>query len=551
MARNFVLKMPLKRLLKLPFFVICLLFFSCEDESPVQFYVSENTAALLGNSRAAREGILDFSKQKKYEYRFDESFSVPANASMEIEFEITKKPAGEDRCSLTLDMGQFSWQIPVNFNDGGVRYFVPVHDSFDGRFNISAEENNAVVISIVSIDFTDRWFGYIRIPDGFDLRTPFVTANKDGSYKIDVPPSFISNGYFPEIQAVFSYEKTAVMEFSGKILETYTENKMISVPASYFERERVAFPKETLLYADDVSTFILKPSAPPVFPEPIKADPAFVLNWKNWRNKNYEVFRWDRFPSILIFDFADYDIQDKMLKRLAFFVEKTGFRGRLAPDSEIKDLHAWNAHDYRARDLAAFFDAAKKANFPLSAEEKELEKILLNEKIIRESSASGTAGYTEGVGGIISISRESADYLRRTFMTHEAFHGIFFIDEDFRNFSRARWDKLPAAAKKFIISYFEFQQYDIKDEYLLINEFMAHVLQQSVSGAADYFGRNLPLRLESTWRASALPKKDEASGTWPILAAAFTAEAEAFSAYVNRRWGLAAGRVWGLQIWNK
>jgi hypothetical protein len=75
-----------------------------------------------------------------------------------------------------------------------------------------------------------------------------------------------------------------------------------------------------------------------------------------------------------------------------------------------------------------------------------------------------------------------------------------------------------------------------------------YVLQQPVSGAADYFGRNLPLRLESTWRASALPKKDETSGTWPVLAAAFITEAEAFSTYVNRRWGLAAGRVWGLQI---
>jgi len=80
---------------------------------------------------------------------------------------------------------------------------------------------------------------------------------------------------------------------------------------------------------------------------------------------------------------------------------------------------------------------------------------------------------------------------------------------------------------------------------------MAHVLQQPVSQAAEYFGHNLPLRLESTWRVSALPKKNEASGTWPTLAAAFTAEAEAFSEYVNNRWGMAAGRVWGIQIKDK
>jgi len=38
------------------------------------------------------------------------------------------------------------------------------------------------------------------------------------------------------------------------------------------------------------------------------------------------------------------------------------------------------------------------------------------------------------------------------------------------------------------------------------------------------------------------------SDTWPDLADAFTAEAEAFSVYVRQRWGLAAGRVWSLRV---
>jgi hypothetical protein len=237
-------------------------------------------------------------------------------------------------------------------------------------------------------------------------------------------------------------------------------------------------------------------------------------------------------------------VQDRLLKRLAFFVEKTGFRGRLAPDAEIADLHGWNAHDYRAEDLALFFDAARRSYFPLSGEERGLETILLNEGVIRET----TGGIAAGSGGIISVSRESADYLRFRFMVHEGFHGLFFIDEDFRDFSRRRWERLPATAKRFIVSFFEYQQYDIKDEYLLINEFMAHILQQPVSQAGEYFGRNLPSRLETSWRRTALPPKDNASGSWPSLAAVFTSETEAFSAYVNQRWGLAAGRVWGLVV---
>jgi hypothetical protein len=241
----------------------------------------------------------------------------------------------------------------------------------------------------------------------------------------------------------------------------------------------------------------------------------------------------------VIFAYADYAVQARMLNRLAFFVEKAGFRGRLAHDREIAGLHGWNAHDYRAEDLARFFEIANKTNFPLLAEERELENILLDCGIIINSGGMIMAGD----GGLISISRESPDYLRYRFMAHEGFHGIFFIDEDFRNFSRERWQQLSAQAKRFIISYFGFQQYDTNDEYLLINEFMAHILQIPVPQAAGYFGITLPSRLENSWRQADLPARDQSSGSWPVLAAAFTREAEVFSAYVGSRWGLAAGRV--------
>jgi len=286
--------------------------------------------------------------------------------------------------------------------------------------------------------------------------------------------------------------------------------------------------------------------------EPVTADPGIVLSYptEKWRDRRYEVFRWDAFPEILIFDTADYDVQDRLFKRLAFFVEKAGFRGRLAPDAEIAALHGWNAHDYRALDLANFFEAARKSNFPLLREERELETILLDAGIIRKNSASEIV---QGSGAIISLSRESDKTdrsLRPRFMAHEGFHGIFFIDEDFRNFSRQRWEIFPAAAKKFLLSFFEFQAYDINDQYLVVNEFMAHLLQQSVSQAAWYFGEQQPNRMIATspWRRASLPEKAAVSSSgnpyWPDIAAAFTAEGEAFSRYVNQRWGLAAGRVW-------
>jgi hypothetical protein len=289
---------------------------------------------------------------------------------------------------------------------------------------------------------------------------------------------------------------------------------------------------------------MLSAAQTPSFPEqPIIADPGIILNYpqQNWRDPRYEFFQWKDFPAILIFDTADYQVQDALFKRLAFFTEKAGFRGRLAADREIADLHGWNAHDYRAEDLAAFFEAAQNTEFPLSPEERELEAILQAAGIIRRTE---TGAWSTGTGAVISLSRESPEYLRSQFMVHEGFHGLFFIDEDFRTFSRSRFERLDPTAKRFLLSFFDYQGYDVQDSYLMINEFMAHVLQQPVSHAASYFGEYLAARIDaSPWRRTVLPPRDAASHSWPDLARAFHREAETFSGYVNRRWGLVAGRV--------
>ncbi|MDR0524714.1 MAG: hypothetical protein LBG90_02445 [Spirochaetaceae bacterium] len=277
---------------------------------------------------------------------------------------------------------------------------------------------------------------------------------------------------------------------------------------------------------------------------PITADPKTVLQYpqERWRDARYELFRWADFPSILIFDTASYEIQDRLFKRLAFFVEKAGFRGRLALNEEIADQHGWNAHDYRPEDMSAFFEKARQTRFTLNWEEGELADILLTAGILRQSEAGE---FLPGTGAMVSISRESPDYLRSRFMVHEGFHGIFFIDEEFRTFSRRRFDNFPSLGKRFILSFFDYQHYDVKDSYLVVNEFMAHLLQQSVSQAGEYFGKTLASRIDaSSWRRAILPPKDEATGSWPDLAKAFQTEAAAFSEYVNRRWGFTAGRVW-------
>jgi len=137
------------------------------------------------------------------------------------------------------------------------------------------------------------------------------------------------------------------------------------------------------------------------------------------------------------------------------------------------------------------------------------------------------------------------------FLVHESFHGLFFIDPEFQEFAGARWKKLDLKAKRFLAGYFSLDslQYDTANEYLMKNELMAYVLQQNVGAASHYFGSVLPSRLYRTgWGRSFLPPQDRKTGTWPLLARLFTAEAQAFNRFVQERYGLTAGKVWRLTI---
>jgi hypothetical protein len=294
---------------------------------------------------------------------------------------------------------------------------------------------------------------------------------------------------------------------------------------------RVAFNK-TLPVIDPGSRF-----------SPISADPHLILEWPqaSWRRNDREIFSWDRFPSILIFDTADYAVQDRFFKRLAFFVEKQGFKGKLATDGEIASLHAFNAHDYRADSLAEFFEAARANDFPLNAEETELRDILLAEGIIRKDGPS----YEGGAGAVLSISRQSLPYLRYMFVAHEGFHGIYFIDPDFRAKVAEVYRSMDSQAIRFLETYFSVVDslgYDTTDAYLMENEFMGYLMQQSVDKVAPYFTGTISERFVRY--GGDLKLADYIKRT---NAAEFVRAASELNDYVFGRWGIAGGRT-GLYI---
>ena len=230
----------------------------------------------------------------------------------------------------------------------------------------------------------------------------------------------------------------------------------------------------------------------------VRTDPGLILNYnqKNWRVKEYEVFEWDRYPGILLFDILDYDIQNDFFRRLAYFVEKRGYKGKLWSDEVLADKHGYNAHDYSADSLAAFFNKATEENFPLNEAEQTLKKILIVNGLLIQDGDYVKAGE----GGIVSISRESDAALRAKLLAHEAWHTLFFRDEDFRNFVAAVYYTFDPDSRQFLLDFFESQTglgYDIEDEYLMHNEFMAYILQQRLKDVPEYFvGRT---NLWSVW----------------------------------------------------
>jgi hypothetical protein len=555
---------------------------SCTYKKPAAFPVYGADRVLYALSKEGVSGSLSFADPKELRYAFEEALLVPPNASLELAYSIRERgmPLGDGtvlagyRLVMRVE-GEASWALPLDASFLGIsgsppeiiRYAAPVSGPLLDALTFSLEREEAgsgaipaAVFQIRSLSLIPRWYGFAGedpSPGGGGtlLATPFVFRDdRDPAgpvlidppvqYRISGPLSLFARGAAEGRAGRFRYEYSGGGATGGATGGGIGGGGGLS-PAGLFIPPGALPPEPYPAGAggEGLSALELRLATVRAFPaEPVPADPGLITGYSReaWRDPRYEVFQWEAFPSILIFDTADYAVQDRLFKRLAFFTEKAGFRGRLATDREIAELHGWNAHDYRAEDLARFFEAARLSDFPLLAEERELRSVLLEADIIRLSGA----GYAAGAGAVISISRESADYLRSLFMVHEGFHGLFFIDEEFRDFSRGRWEQLSETARRFILSYFDYQHYDVTDSYLMVNEFMAHCLQQPVSQAALYFGETLAGRIDdSPWRRTVLPPRDEASGSWPELARAFTAEAAAFSAYVNRRWGLAAGRV--------
>ena len=272
--------------------------------------------------------------------------------------------------------------------------------------------------------------------------------------------------------------------------------------------------------------------------EPVRTDPGLILNYKTsqWRTADYELYEWDRFPQILFFDTRNYEVQDKLFRRLAFFVEKQGYKGRLLTNEELGDMHGYNAHDYSAESMARFFNKATELNFPLNEEEELLKRILIHNKLLESDGMYVKANE----GGLVSISRETPGWSRTNLLAHEGWHTIFFRDAEFRNFVSAVYYTFDPDSRDFLIEYFKSQPslgYDVNDEYLMHNEFMAYIMQQRLSEVANYFVHlaNRGTVINYTPNLAAYVRKTEGRG--------FEDAANALNDFVYDKYGIVCGNI--------
>jgi hypothetical protein len=236
----------------------------------------------------------------------------------------------------------------------------------------------------------------------------------------------------------------------------------------------------------------LPPGGPDQLPAAVPADLGTILRLDraHWRREDFELYEWRGIPAatapLLIFDTATYAVQSELFRRLAFFVEKRGFRGRVLGDEDLAGLRGYNAHDYAAPDLARFFSLAQDQGVALNEAELLLRDVAVMHGIVQPDPAGG---WRAGAGAILSISQASSPLLRDLLLRHEAMHGLYFTHAQYRESVWAAWQQLSEDEQRFWTLLLAAVNYDIEYPDLVVNEFQSYVLQQDAARLAGFLAR--------------------------------------------------------------
>jgi hypothetical protein len=361
-----------------------------------------------------------------------------------------------------------------------------------GKF--SDPKDGAALVKLKSVAARPAFRGFERLPDGFRV-SDGISAERGESGAT----RWIIERPFPAAPKAASLVLRYAERSDANLIVEAGEKILVRCASA---RKETVLPAAALSGGGGLSSLaITVPAgvqADALFAEALpeeassRVDPGvLLLEPPLAEGQDYLWYRWDLLPDVIVFDFRDYAVQDAYLKRLAFYVEKKGFAGRLAPDGEIASLHGWNAHDYKTEDLARFYSLAARSGFPLNDRELKLRDFLVAQGLLAKRGGEFAARH----GAIISITRESPTYLRHTFLTHESSHAIYFADAAYRDYCAALWNSMPREEKWYWLLYFGWMNYDVSSVDLMANELQAYLVQQPPKSAGEYFRTTLPERV--------------------------------------------------------
>jgi hypothetical protein len=224
------------------------------------------------------------------------------------------------------------------------------------------------------------------------------------------------------------------------------------------------------------------PSPAPA-PGPSAALPAIAVATEAdilaWRGSTTALFRFAANPRVLVLVFPNLHAQADMLLRVAALVEVRDMpRDRVLDGAALATAirarggepdRFYYGHDYRAADLARFFNLAARAAVPLAPDEETLHAL------------AGEQGWLApgARGALLSIPMEDVagdPAGRAVILRHELSHGEYFTDPDYAAFARLFWaTALTEGERERFRAFLARQEYDVSDEDLMINETQAYL----------------------------------------------------------------------------
>ncbi len=203
-------------------------------------------------------------------------------------------------------------------------------------------------------------------------------------------------------------------------------------------------------------------------------------------------------PAIVVLDFPTLAEQGRMLNRVAAWAEKAGVpHDRLLTDPELAaaiqasgatpDTYYYG-HDYRAADLARFFQLADAGGTALDPDEQQLRRILA------QAGADPL-----GIGALITLPRaDTANGVdataRAVILHHELSHGEYFTNAAYARYVHTIWDGvLTEAERARFRAYLADDGYDPAIEDLMINEMQAYLMHTPDPRFFDVAKLGIPL----------------------------------------------------------